>query len=318
MSRRVYISYTSDLKRFAVVVKDAVNSIGLQAVLYDDYARRTSGSVMSGMYDLIKNSDFFIGIYAARYGSIPDSDHEGKRTTDRHSYIHWEYLWALEYGLEIIPLIMRYEEQYTSQREPLLVDFLEVLRSKHVCGFYRDSESEIYSIAIEFVASRLVPPENSLVVQPNFDQPSKADQYKCDIFMVMPFRDKLDQVYREDILPVAQELKKVIKRGDAFQSRTGQIMAEVWHAIYACKVVIVDCTKPPGEDTNGNVYYELGMADVLGRPTVFITQTMPESLPFDIRHRRFIVYDMTDTERSNLRVQLKSSLITLFSELDKG
>lgn len=314
MNRRVYISYTSDLMNYALAVKDAISNIGLQAIIFDDHAKWFRNSSMAGMHDLLRSCHFFIGIYGHRYGSVPDEDHTGQANTNRYSYIRWEYEWATQYDLDIIPLIMRAED--VMQREPHLHLFIEDLMNSRFCGFFGAKDSQhIYYLTIEFLASRLVPPQNSMVIQPSFGLPDQAEQYQTDIFMVMPFREALDAIYRDDIRPVAEEIGQVIKRGDDFQSPVGQVMAEVWHAICASKVVIADCTIPEGEGTNGNVYYELGLADTLGRPIVFITQTMPEKLPFDIRHRRLIVYDTTETGRRNLRVQLKSALITIFSEL---
>lgn len=317
MSKRVYISYTSDLQNYAYEVRDAINNMGLQAHLWDSHAKRSSQTIMSGMRQLVQVGDFFIGLYDYRYGSVPQTDHEDTPNTAGYSYIHWEYLWAVEAGLVVIPMIMRHDEARGSQREPQLLSFIDELMDKHYCAFFNPDEA-LAPIAIELLANRLVPPPNSITIQPNFSLPSRAPQYRCDIFMVMPFRDDLNRIYRDEIEPIANAMNKVIKRGDYFQSLTGQIMAEVWHAIYASKAVIVDCTKPDGEDTNGNVYYELGIADVLGKPVCFITQTMPTSLPFDIRHRRMIVYDSTETGLMNLRVQLHAALRTIFDEIENA
>lgn len=314
MTKRVYISYTSDLIDMVTATKEAISNIGLQPVLLDDHSKRSSNSMMAGMRKLIRSCDYFVGIYASRYGSVPNYDHEDKPNQFSYSYIHWEYEWANDFQLGMIPLIMRYQEPRASQREPELMAFIEHLMQRHYCTFFNDLPQDVYWATIERIAGLLVPPANSIVTVPNFEPPSKQDQYQCDLFMIMPFRDSLTQIYTDKICKVAEDLNVTIKRGDVFQSRRGYIMAEVWHAIYASKIIIVDCTIPDGEGTNGNVYYELGIADTLGKPIIFITQTMPEHLPFDIRHRRLIVYDTSKTGLNNLIVQLTSSLRTLLAE----
>lgn len=153
-----------------------------------------------------------------------------------------------------------------------------------------------------------------LTIWPIFGPPSDRSQFRADIFMIMPFREAYNTVYENIIKPVAAELNLSIKRGDEFASLSGSIINEVWAAINACRMVIVETT-----EINANVYYELGIAHTLGKPAVLLTQAKDiEELPFDIRHLRFIVYENTISGGDKLKTDLKRSIIWLLNDLKEA
>ncbi len=155
--------------------------------------------------------------------------------------------------------------------------------------------------------------DNKITVEPLWGEPIRRSQFQSDIFMVMPFRDKYNAIYEDVIRPVAANLNLTIKRGDEFTSTRGSIMQEVWAALNACKLVIVETT-----EVNANVYYELGIAHTLGKPAILITQTKDVvDLPFDIRHLRFTVYDDTIEGSKKLEESLRQSIIWLMNDLDE-
>jgi hypothetical protein len=59
-----------------------------------------------------------------------------------------------------------------------------------------------------------------------------------------------------------------------------------------------------------NVFYEAGLAHVLGRAVVLISQS-DEDVPFDLRHRRYIRYNNSKKGREALSADLTSRLKTL-------
>lgn len=152
-----------------------------------------------------------------------------------------------------------------------------------------------------------------LQVRPLWGEPTRRSQFQSDIFMIMPFRERFNQVYENIVIPTAAELNLTIKRGDDFASTRGSIMQEVWSALNACRLVIAEVT-----DINANVYYELGIAHTLGKPTILITQqTDFEQVPFDIRHLRFIVYNDTIEGGQKLEEELKNTIVWLLNDLDE-
>lgn len=150
-----------------------------------------------------------------------------------------------------------------------------------------------------------------VLARPIWGEPLRRSQFQSDIFMVMPFRERFDAIYHNVIRPVVADLNLMMKRGDDFSSTRGSIIAEVWAAIYGCKVVIVETT-----EINANVYYELGMAHMLGKPTILLTQTKAvDQLPFDIRHLRFIVYEDSITGGEKLEQDLRKSIVWILNDL---
>jgi CRP-like cAMP-binding protein len=127
-----------------------------------------------------------------------------------------------------------------------------------------------------------------------YKEPKEDPQYQTDIFMITPFREDLRPVY-QSVKKLVNGMGMTIKRGDDFYS-PNTIMAEIWSVTYAASLIICDCT-----GKNPNVFYELGIAHTLGKPTILLTQDA-EDVPFDLRSYRFIVYspDRLDELANNL------------------
>lgn len=155
--------------------------------------------------------------------------------------------------------------------------------------------------------------DNKITVEPLWGEPLRRSQFQSDIFMVMPFREKYNAIFENVIRPVTADLNLTIKRGDEFSSTRGSIMQEVWAALNACKLVIVETT-----EINANVYYELGIAHTLGKPAILLSQTKEvDALPFDIRHLRFLVYEDTVEGGKALEASLRNSIIWLMNDIDE-
>jgi len=122
-----------------------------------------------------------------------------------------------------------------------------------------------------------------------------------DVFVLMPFTQELRLVYEDHILKVTKKLSISCERCDDFFSAES-IVNEIWTAIFESKVCIADCT-----GRNPNVFYELGMSHTLGRPTILISQSV-DDVPFDIRHRRFILYEFTPRGMKEFEEKLQNTL----------
>lgn len=133
-----------------------------------------------------------------------------------------------------------------------------------------------------------------------YGAPKTDSQHYTDIFMLMPFAKELEPVYGQ-IKKVAEELNLSFKRGDdVFTQRS--IMADVWSLTNHAKVVVCDCTQK-----NPNVFYELGIAHTLGKPTILITQQKSD-IPFDLQGHRYILYESSPEGLAKLAVELKRAL----------
>lgn len=108
-------------------------------------------------------------------------------------------------------------------------------------------------------------------------------------------------VYTEVIQPAAAE-----KDVDAFNageiSEVGMILEQIALAIRDSALVIADITPP-----NQNVYYELGYAHAIGKPTILMARKGTE-LPFDVRSYRVLFYEDSESGLQEAREKLAGRL----------
>jgi len=119
--------------------------------------------------------------------------------------------------------------------------------------------------------------------------------------MIMPFAPEFDPVYQQIVVPTVKSLALSIKRGDDPFSKH-EIMHDVWSMLNASQIVIADCT-----GRNPNVFYELGLAHTIGKPVIMLTQSLDE-LPFDVKNRRAIEYDIAFHKIDKLKQQLSAAI----------
>jgi len=122
-----------------------------------------------------------------------------------------------------------------------------------------------------------------------------------DVFVLMPFSEAMKSCYTNAILPVCRDRSLKCGRGNDFFG-SDYIVDEIWTAIFHTRYIIADCT-----GQNANVLYELGMAHVLGKHVLIITQ-QPSDIPFDLRHRRYAVYEDSTNGMKELRREIDGFL----------
>lgn len=130
---------------------------------------------------------------------------------------------------------------------------------------------------------------------------------KPKAFVAMKFDEPYDTFYREVIRKQAESLGLDVVRIDE-KAGPGVIFQDIQREIEQSDVVIAEITPQ-----NVNVFYELGYAHALGKPTILLAQRGAE-LPFDIRSYRVVFYNDTiggkpEVER-NLNRHLEAVLRT--------
>jgi hypothetical protein len=123
-------------------------------------------------------------------------------------------------------------------------------------------------------------------VAPFFGKPDRDTILKSNVFTLMPFIAELKPIYDDHIKVICNKLGLSCQRADDL-IRVGQIMKDVWSAIFLADWRIADCT-----GRNPNVFYEMGIAHTLGKQVILITQN-EDDVPFDIRHIRYLKYEFT-------------------------
>ncbi len=127
------------------------------------------------------------------------------------------------------------------------------------------------------------------------------------VFVIMPFSEPFDTLYREVILPVARNLEFDIVRIDEI-ARPGIIIEDVQRQIEAADAVVAEISTQ-----NPNVFYELGYAHALRKPAVLLWRRQEgQAMPFDVSGYRAVFYDDSiggkRTVERNLEQQLKAIL----------
>jgi hypothetical protein len=112
-----------------------------------------------------------------------------------------------------------------------------------------------------------------------------VEDKKPSVFVMMPFAEPFDTLYREVIHPVATRAGFEVIRIDEVLA-PGIIIDDIQRQIAEAHVVIAEITQP-----NPNVFYELGYAHALRKPAVLLFRREDKPLPFDVRGYRAIFYD---------------------------
>lgn len=102
-------------------------------------------------------------------------------------------------------------------------------------------------------------------------------------FLLMPFRESWSDDVWELLKGVISKCGLRCERADEKDGRV--IMDDIWDGVSRARVIIADLTAK-----NPNVTYEVGLADVLGKDVILLSQT-PHDVPFDFLGLRLITYE---------------------------
>ena len=130
---------------------------------------------------------------------------------------------------------------------------------------------------------------------------------KPQVFVAMQFGQPFDTLYQEVINPGVRALDLDVIRIDELAG-PGIIFEDIKRQIAEAKIVVAEITAP-----NQNVFYELGYAHALNKPTILLAQRGKE-LPFDIRSYRVIFYDDSIRGKPALERNLQKHLEAILRE----
>ena len=133
---------------------------------------------------------------------------------------------------------------------------------------------------------------------------------KMTAFVVMPFGpEDLQVVYGDYVKPAIEALcsLKCVRGDDMFGSNV--IMDDVRNAIEHAEIVVADLT-----GQNANVFYEVGIAHALNKPVLLMAQAL-DDVPFDLRHRRVLIYDYSPHGCKRLEQRLKDHVLDIRKQL---
>src|SRR6266446_2924699 len=104
-----------------------------------------------------------------------------------------------------------------------------------------------------------------MAVKPTFGVPGPVAA-PAHLFVLMPFREELKPIFEKIIKKVAKKLMITARRADDIFT-THKVMTDVWADICSARVILADCT-----GRNPNVFYEIGLAHVVGKNVILTTQ----------------------------------------------
>jgi hypothetical protein len=109
-----------------------------------------------------------------------------------------------------------------------------------------------------------------------------------EVFIVMPFREPWsEEVHTKLFKPGIADAGFVESRGDSIV-RVGDLSTNVWTRITQAGLIVAEVSVP-----NPNVYYEIGLADALGKP-IFLFKQRNVTLPADFSGVHYYEYDLSD------------------------
>ena len=117
-------------------------------------------------------------------------------------------------------------------------------------------------------------------------------------FVIMDFGDEFTSIYDDLYKATLENIGYAVSRSDT-QYQGSSIMARIVIDIEQSDLLIADLT-----GTNPNVYYELGLAHAMGKPTVLFMQNL-EELPFDLRPYHVIQYSTRYNEFGKAQDRLR-------------
>jgi hypothetical protein len=135
----------------------------------------------------------------------------------------------------------------------------------------------------------------------------ELDSRPGTVFVVMEFSEPYKQLYEDVIKPVTAGLGLSALRGDDVVG-PGLILHDMAQRIIEARVIVAEITPP-----NQNVFYELGYAHALAKPTILLAQR-GNQLPFDVSGYRVLFYDNTIAGKSQVEDGLTKHLTAILRE----
>lgn len=126
-------------------------------------------------------------------------------------------------------------------------------------------------------------------------------------FVVMEFSPPFNEIYQEVIRTTCDQCGLVPHRADETFG-PGLIIADIERRIADARLVIAEVTP-----ANQNVFYELGYAHALGKPTILLAQAGTK-LPFDVSPFRTLFYENSIAGKRRLEERLAKHIEAIQTE----
>lgn len=134
----------------------------------------------------------------------------------------------------------------------------------------------------------------------------RVTQQKPIAFVVMQYSEEYNQLFDEVIKPTCEGKGfECIRANDRYT--TNPIIQDIIESIHGSSVIIANITPD-----NPNVFYEVGFAHAINKPTILLCDRKRDKLPFDLSGFRTLFYDNTIAGKSSIEKDLNKYLENLF------
>jgi hypothetical protein len=128
-----------------------------------------------------------------------------------------------------------------------------------------------------------------------------VDGKRRSAFVIMKFAPPFEHLFNQVIKPVADDCHIDAEKADDILG-PGMIISDITRRLQEADIVIADVTAE-----NANVFYELGYAHALSKPTILLAEK-GKALPFDISGFRTLFYENTIAGKGQIQAGLKKHL----------
>jgi len=153
-AKSVFLSSTSrDLIAYRKAIEDVIQKMALEPIVMEDFLPTRDNPVQL-CYEKVQQADLFVGIYAYRYGYIPDAGmtFSGGATDGLTGITHMEYEWAIERGIPMLMYVVDVPvDEWESDKDddlPNLDEFKAHIGKSHVLGFFTSPDNLAKQVAI--------------------------------------------------------------------------------------------------------------------------------------------------------------------------
>jgi hypothetical protein len=123
----------------------------------------------------------------------------------------------------------------------------------------------------------------------------------------MQFSDPYQTLYADVIQPLIESYKlRAYHAGEVFGP--GIILEDITGGIVEARIVIAEITPP-----NQNVFYELGYAHALKKPTILLADS-GKDLPFDVSGYRCLFYENSIGGKKKVEDGLRKHLVAILQQ----
>lgn len=140
-------------------------------------------------------------------------------------------------------------------------------------------------------------------INPNFFlenmgvKPESINIKPKSVFILTAFNDRYLEDYKS-IERACIDIGISVSRGDETRIN-GDILSYIVSQICSAQLIIANIS-----GRNPNVFYELGIAQALGKPVVIVSKGAKD-IPFDLKNRQVIIYD----NPADLRLKVQKAVV---------